>query len=258
MQKAQAQLSFYVLLLARWWWIQGAITFLDCKRREASSRWVMVGAKALLRWAFSIAGWRSLDWKLLRGGARYASCVGVWEKRTVYNFQPFPPNRWIWSIWGDNSAGDSTFPECCVLLDARWLVRWTLAFAFLSPFSPFSVPNLLVTLSTRFADASLKYLRFSREIDWNNFSHTDSFAGWLQKRETRQSRKTNDFSSAALRYAWWSLSEIFTAVANFRYFWWIFMRIFFLHSLSKARITSSLVNNTSFSLTEFYYPEGEN
>lgn len=79
---------------------------------------------------------------------------------------------------------------------------------FLSPFSPFSVPNLLVTLSTRFADASLKYLRFSREIDWNNFSHTDSFAGWLQKRETRQSRKTNDFSSAALRYAWWSLSEI--------------------------------------------------
>lgn len=43
----------------------------------------------------------------------------------------------------------------------------------------FSSPQLLllVTLSTASADvgAALKYLRFARKIDWNNFSHTDSF-----------------------------------------------------------------------------------
>lgn len=45
----------------------------------------------------------------------------------------------------------------------------------------FSAPALLFaafgTRHTFYADraaAFLKYLRFSREIDWNNFSHTDS------------------------------------------------------------------------------------
>lgn len=152
----------------------------------------------------------------------------------------------------------------------------TLAFALFSPFSfTFSVPNLVVTLSTRFADASLKYLRFSREIDWNNFSHTDSFEPpTLARAQPKQ--KDDDFSSAAI----WcfaaslcvaalrpvGLSKIYSSgklslllmnfhenfssldVENAKH---SFLDYFFVDG-------PTLVNNTLFFRTELYYPEAEN
>lgn len=56
--------------------------------------------------------------------------------------------------------------------------------------------SALVTLSTRIARLPfLKYLRFSREIDWNNFSHTDSSPAAFKRDQPKQ-KDGGDFSSA--------------------------------------------------------------
>lgn len=104
-----------------------------------------------------------------------------WERRTViFSVSADPMNLW-------STSGPVTMPVM-VLLDlcsAASLLPDTCSLLFL--YLLLVHPTVVVTLSTRFADASVKYLRFSREIDWNNFSHTDSFErSRLQKREQQR------------------------------------------------------------------------
>lgn len=108
-----------------------------------------------------------------------------WERRTViFSVSADPMNLW-------STSGPVTMPVM-VLLDlcgAASLLPDTCSLLASLSLSSAGTPNLVVTLSTRFADASVKYLRFSREIDWNNFSHTDSFErSRLQKREQQRRR----------------------------------------------------------------------
>lgn len=136
------------------------------------------------------------------------------------------------------------------LLRLPWSIRWLdlrSALALLFP--------ALVTLSTRIARLLpfLKYLRFSREIDWNNFSHTDSSSAAVSNVCPAEAVLRRwvifllllvpCFPSFSLWYASWAFRKFTAALpgafggeTNFRYFWWIFMRIF-LHSLSKMRNT---------------------
>lgn len=197
---------------------------------------------------------------LSRGGRSFS-----WVGEAHCNFQRFcrsdesPVNlvRWQWRwVLLDLCSAASLLPDTCSLLA--------------SLLSSAGTPNLVVTLSTRFADASLKYLRFSREIDWNNFSHTDSFErSRLQKREQQRRRwfffRCFDFfpfrsspRSAAMMPIYDSFGNLqrWQTFVTFDEFSWEFffalaaskMRntLFFLITTASSTEPTLLVSNTSF------------
>lgn len=72
------------------------------------------------------------------------------------------------------------------------------------------------TRHTFYADraaAFLKYLRFSREIDWNNFSHTDSSPAAFKRAQTKE-KDGGDFSCFPFFVRLVGLSEIYGCVAG--------------------------------------------
>lgn len=101
----------------------------------------------------------------------------------------------------------------------------------------------LVTLSTACDwEPSFKYLRFARKIDWNNFSHTDSFSSRclvglpFSKKFTTRYRGEINFRYFCDEFSWeFFLSSLLIEAANHS----LYLLHFFLSSFDRMITTIS-------------------
>lgn len=133
------------------------------------------------------------------------------------------------------------------------------------------------TRHTFYADraaAFLKYLRFSRETDWNNFSHTDSSPAAFKRAQSKQ-KDGGDFSSACALFSFLCMPRgpfgnlrlrcrvpwVKQTFVTFDEFSWEFFFTRYRKCETLFFLFTFLPRRTNTSITLFYSrhcPEGEN